>query len=160
MSDLRFSKWGMTMRTPAGPVDLVPLYRRLEGDMAVRVVDDERDAAVLALTHLEVPITQITRLLHMAPRDVRAALRAHGMEPVYAPELFAWTGVAQTSSKQRRQQRLAERIEVDGRPFHRDAPHGTELAYTEYGCHCQLDRAAHAAKLRADRAKRRMVAAA
>jgi hypothetical protein len=155
-----FTRWGMTMRTPAGPVDLVPLFRRLEGDKEVRVVDDEREAAVLALTHLEVPVTQVTKVLNMAPRDVKAALQAHGMKPVYAPELFAWTGVAQTSSKQRRDARLAERIIVDGRPFHQDAPHGTDLAYTEYGCHCEQDRAAHAAKLRADRDKKRMAAAA
>lgn len=154
-----FSRWGMTMRTSAGPVDLVPLYRRLDGDMEVRVVDDERDAAVLALTHLEVPITQITRILHMAHRDVQEVLRQRGMEPVYVPELFAWTGVAQTSSKQRRAKRLAERIEVDGRPFHPTAPHGTELAYTEFGCHCHRCRPAHAAKLRADRDKKRMAMA-
>jgi hypothetical protein len=150
----------MTMRTPAGPVDLVPLYRRLDGDMEVRVVDDERDAAVLALTHIEVPITQITRVLHMAHRDVLGILEQHGMEPVYVPELFAWTGVAQTSSKQRRTKRLAERIEVDGRPFHPHAPHGTELGYTEFGCHCHECRPAHAAKLRADRDKKRMAVAA
>lgn len=160
MNDLRFSKWGMTMRTPAGPVDLVPLYRRLDGDMQARVVDDERDAAVLALTHLGVPITLITRILHMAHRDVQGVLQERGMDPVYAPEVFAWTGVTQTSSKQRRDARLVQRIEVDGRPFHPDAPHGTELAYTEYGCHCGLCRTAHAAKLRADRDKKRMAVAA
>jgi len=155
-----FSRWGMTMRTPAGPVDLVPLQRRLEGDKDAVVVDDERDAAVLALTHMGVPATLITRALNMAHRDVTGILSERGMKPVFAPEVFAWTGVAQTSSSQRRAKRLAERIVVDGRPFHPEAPHGTELAYTEYGCHCGLCRAAHAAKLRADRAKKKMRAAA
>lgn len=157
-----FSRWGMTMRTPDGPVDLVPLQRRLEGDKTTEVLADERDAAVLALTHLGVPAYQINKVLNMSHTEMRKVLSRYGMEPVMATptEAIAWTGVAQTSSSQRRAKRLAERIIVDGRPFHHDAPHGTELAYTEYGCHCQADRAAHAAKLRSDRDKKRMRAAA
>lgn len=152
----------MTMRTPAGPVDLVPLQRRIEGDKNAVLVDDERDAAVLTLTHLGVPAYQINKALNVSHTAVQDVLSKYGMRPVMAtpPEAIAWTGVAQTSSKQRRTQRLAERIEVDGRPFHPTAPHGTELAYTEYGCHCHLCRPAHAAKLRADRDKKKMRAAA
>jgi len=160
VTDLLFANQGMTMSTPEGPVDMVPLQRRLEGDKTTPIVDDERPAAILALTHLGVSMDHIHRVLNMAHRDVKAVLLKHGMEPIYPPKEIAWTGVAQTSSKQRRTQRLAERIEVDGRPYHPEAPHGSELAYTEYGCHCQADRDAHAAKLRADRDKKKMRVAA
>lgn len=158
-----FSRWGMTMRTPAGAVDLVPLFRRLEGDKTTEVVDHERDAAILALTHLGVAVHLIHAALKTSSYDVvRAVLAKHGMKPVMAtqPDAVAWTGVAQTSSAQRRARRLAERIEVDGRLIHEDAPHGTNLAYTEFGCRCEPCTGAHAAKLRSDRDKKRMEVAA
>jgi hypothetical protein len=152
----------MTMRTPAGPVDLVPLMRRLDGDKTAVIVDFERDAAVLALTHLGVATHIVHGIVNTSYEVTRALLKKHGMQPILMDNKgeIAWTGVAQTSSKQRRDARLAQRIEVDGRPFHPDAPHGTELAYTEFGCHCPKCRSAHAAKLRTDRDKRRMAVAA
>lgn len=146
-----FSRWGMTMRTSAGPVDLVPLYRRLDGDMEVRVVDDERDAAVLALTHLGTPINHIVRALHMTHRDARAVLARCDMEPILPAESFSWMAVVYTSNTQRRQQRKAERELIDGRLVHQGAPHGTDFGYTDFGCQCAPCSAAHAAKLAAHR---------
>jgi hypothetical protein len=42
--------------------------------------------------------------------------------------------------------RRAELTERDGRPFHPSAPHGTNSAYTNYGCRCDRCRAAHIAQ--------------
>lgn len=157
-----FSRWGMTMRTPAGPVDLVPLQRRLEGDKTALILDDERDAAVLALTHLGVPCYQVNKILNLADSKTKGILARFGMRPVMATQeaVIAWTGVVQTPRAERRARRLAERIEVDGRLFHRGAPHGTDLGYTDYGCRCEPCTGAHAAKLRSDRDKKRTGAAA
>jgi hypothetical protein len=91
-----FSRWGMTMRTPAGPVDLVPLFRRLEGDMRPRIPEEERDAAALALTHLGAGVDQIARALHTSHTVVRGRLSRYGMEPNPAPEQFSWTALVDT----------------------------------------------------------------
>jgi len=150
----------MTVRTVYGAVDMVPLLRRLDGDMSAPIPDWERDGGVVALTEMGYPTYAIMRVLGMSGAAVLDVLAKCGMEPHSAPEQIAWTGVAQTSSAQRRAKRLAERVEVDGRPFHPEAPHGTDLAYTDYGCHCGPCRAAHTAKLAQDRAKKKMRAAA
>lgn len=98
-----FRRCGMSMRTPAGSVDMVPLYRRLAGDKKAPVLEDERPAAILALTHLGVPMDRIHRALNMAHRDVRAVILAHGMVPVKsAQEQFSWTALAWRSKRRRR----------------------------------------------------------
>lgn len=161
MSDLVFARWGMTMRTPAGPVDLVPLQRRLDGDKGATVLDDERPAAVLALTYLGTPIHQITKAMNMAHRDVRSALLKYGMEPVCVSDEISWTGVAySTTNAGRRTRRRAERVDVGGRLVHPSAevPHGTETGYTEWSCHCAPCTTAHAAKLAAYRARKAVAA--
>jgi hypothetical protein len=152
-----FARCGMSMRTPAGSVDLVPLFRRLEGDKDAPVAADERDAGVLALTHLGVGVHQIHKALNMGHADVRDVLAKHGMEPVESaePEPIAWTGVAYKSTNAtRRAKRKAERNLVDGRLVHPEAPHGTDRAYTDFGCQCVPCTAAHAASLAEYRAKR------
>ncbi|HEX2143008.1 MAG TPA: hypothetical protein VHG10_00730 [Glycomyces sp.] len=158
MSDLVFSRWGMTMRTPDGPVDLVPLLRRLEGDKKTPVVADEREAAVLALTHLGVATHQIHLVLNMSHPDVKSVLAKHGMKPVMPsePEPFSWMSVAYTSNTERRNKRRAERVGVGGRLVHQGekTPHGTDTGYTEYGCQCVPCENAHAAKLAAYRARK------
>jgi hypothetical protein len=158
MRENDFIDCGMTMYTPAGPVDLVPLYRRLEGDRHADVVNDERPAAILALTHLGHPVERIAAILNMHPARVREVLVARGMAEVPAEASESIAGVACTSAAQRRAKRRAERIEVDGRPFHPDAPHGTDYAYTDFGCHCTPCQAAHAAAL-AETRRRKAVAA-
>lgn len=157
-----FFRCGMTMRTPAGRVDLVPLLRRLDGDKTAVIVDFERDAAVLALTHLGVATHLVHAVVNTSYEVTRGLLAKYGMEPILMNNQseIAWTSVAHTSSAQRRARRMAERIEVGGRMFHQEAPHGTDLGYTDFGCHCEPCTAAHAAKLADDRAKRRKKATA
>lgn len=153
-----FFDCGMTMYTPAGPVDLVPLQRRLEGEKGVPVAEDERDAAVLALTHLGHTVERIAKVLNVHQARAREVLASRGMAEVPAnSEPIAWTGVAYTSAAKRRAKRRAGLIEVDGRPFHPDAPHGTNHAYTDFGCHCKPCQLAHAKAL-ADTRRRRAAA--
>jgi len=150
-----FIDCGMTMYTPAGPVDLVPLNRRLEGDRTADVVEDERNAAILALTHLGHTVERIAKILNMHPARTREVLLSFGMVEVPADsDGIAWTGVAYTSAAKRRAKRKAERIEVDGRLIHPDAPHGTDYAYTDFGCHCVPCSAAHAKALADTRRKK------
>jgi hypothetical protein len=40
------------------------------------------------------------------------------------------------SHRSSREKRLAERVDVKGRLFHPQAPHGTENGYGYYGCRC------------------------
>lgn len=149
-----FIDCGMTMYTPAGPVDLVPLNRRLEGGRA-DVVEDERPAAILALTHLGHTVERIAKILNMHPARTREVLASFDMAEVPADsESIAWTGVAYTSAAKRRAKRRAGLIEVDGRPFQPEAPHGTNYAYTDFGCHCKPCQAAHAAALANTRRKK------
>lgn len=159
-----FLRCGMSMRTPKGSVDLVPLFRRLEGDKDTPVLDDERTAAVLALAHLGTPVVHIHRALNMDTSDVKAVLAEHGMEPVYLsePEAISWSRVAynSVSSTERRERRAADRVIVDGLLVHPDAPHGTNTGYTEYRCQCGPCGAAHAVKLAEHRAEKKMARAA
>jgi hypothetical protein len=153
-----FIDCGMTMYTPAGPVDLVPLNRRLEG-LRADVVEDERPAAILALTHLGHPVERIAKVLNMHPARVREVLASRGMAEVPADsESIAWTGVAYTSAAKRRAKRRAGLVEVDGRPFHPEAPHGSNYAYTDFGCHCKPCQLAHAAALAETRRRKAMAA--
>lgn len=151
-----FIDCGMTMYTPAGPVDLVPLQRRLEGARGVVIVEDERDAGILALTHLKHPVERIAKVLNMHQSRVREVLASHDVAevPADASEAIAWTGVAYTSAAKRRAKRRAGLIDVDGRPFHPEAPHGTDYAYTGFGCHCKQCQLAHAAALASTRRKK------
>jgi len=153
-----FLRCGMTMRTPAYTVDLVPLFRRLDGDKEVPILTDERPAAVLALTHMGVSIDQIAKALSMAHRDIRAVLSKHDMEPIVfdPPESYSYIGLAYTSNTQRREQRRSDRVMVDGRLVHpgEKVPHGTETGYTEWGCQCEPCTGAHAQTLAGYRAKR------
>jgi hypothetical protein len=162
VSDLVFARCGMSMRTPDGSVDLVPLFRRLEGVKDTPILSDERDAAVLALTHLGVATHKVHKALNMSHTDVKAVLAKHGMEPVMSsePEPFSWTSVAyNTSNADRRERRKTERVLVNGQLIHPDAPHGTDTGYTEYRCECDPCQAAHAAKLAQYRANKRARAA-
>jgi hypothetical protein len=145
------------MRTPGGPVDLVPLLRRLEGDKKTPVVSDERNAGVLALTHLGVATHLIHKIFNMSHTAVRDVLHQYGMEPVMTsdPEPFSWTSVAYNSSNsERRERRKTERVLVNGQLIHQDAPHGTDTGYTEYRCECDPCKAAHAVKLAEHRARK------
>lgn len=99
---MMFRRCGMTMRTPAGAVDLVPLLRRLAGDETSRIAEHERPAAALALTHLGVTIDQVSRALNTSHGRVRDALAKYGMDPVPAAEPFSWTGLAYTSRRKDR----------------------------------------------------------
>jgi hypothetical protein len=160
MSDHRFARWGMSMRTPKGSVDLVPLFRRLDGDMDAPILAGEKKAAVLALTHLGTPMDYIHRALNMSHIDVKSIIIEHGMEPVVLsePEPVSYVALAYTSNSQRRNKRKADLELIGGRLVHPDAPHGTNRAYTEYGCHCVPCSAAHAVKLAEHRAKKQVAA--
>lgn len=153
MSDLKCRRWGMTMRTPAGSVDLVPLFRKLDGESA-DVLADERDAAVLALTHLGHPVQRICSILNTHAERVREVLAERGVAEVAVPKAISMEAVVRTTTTQRRAYRRGERIEVDGRMVHPEAPHGTDLGYTDYCCECGPCKAAHTAKLAEYRAKK------
>lgn len=58
-----------------------------------------------------------------------------------------------------RARRLEKRIQVDGRWFHPDAPHGSDNGYNAYGCRCLECRTVHAAEVRAWRERRRSAGA-
>lgn len=95
-----FRRWGMTMRTPAGAVDLVPLLRRLDhSDELSPIAEHERTAAALALTHMGVAIDQVARVMNTSHTVVRGHLSRYGMEPVSAAERISWTGLAYSSRR-------------------------------------------------------------
>ena len=164
MTDLAFARWGMSMRTPKGSVDLVPLFRRLDGDKDVPILAGEKTAAILALTHMGTPLDHIHRALNMSHADVKDVILANGMEPVVLvePEPISWVGVAYTSNTERRTKRKSERVLIGDRLVHtgEKTPHGTDTGYAEFGCQCEPCTAAHAAKLADYRAKKKKARAA
>lgn len=160
MPEHMFVRCGMSMRTPKGSVDLVPLFRRLDGDSDVPILAGEKNAAVLALTYLGTPLDYIHRALNMSHADVKDLILAHGMVPVslVEPEPISYVALAYTSNSQRRNKRKADRVLAGGRLVHPEAPHGSDTGYTEFGCQCAPCSAAHAAKL-AERRSRKKAAA-
>lgn len=151
---MRYLTQGMTMHTPAGWVDLVPLHRRMKGDKSTAIHPSEKDAAVLALVELGVEAYRIGNFVNVSHTVVLEVLRAHGVK--VAPQQQAFKGISEKAL--RREQRRAQRVMVDGRLIHQDAPHGTDFAYTDYGCHCKPCQLAHAAAL-AETRRRKAVAA-
>jgi hypothetical protein len=55
----------------------------------------------------------------------------------------------------RKARRLAQRVSVNGRLVHPDAPHGKATAYSNYGCRCELCATAWCAAIKAKRLERR-----
>jgi len=144
-----FARCGMSMRTPAGSVDLVPLFRRLEGDRSAVVHRSEKEAAVLALAHLGVDTYRIGTAANVNHTEVLAILRARGV--AVQPGTNA-PAIGERSM--RRQKRRSQRNLIDGRLVHPDAPHGTDTGYIDYGCQCVPCSAAHAAALERHRKAR------
>jgi hypothetical protein len=143
----------LTIRTRLGAVDLVPFLRRDEGNEGVELHQWERRPAVLALDargwHPE-RIAHATGLLVDVVHEVLAGWTPPPPKPAPTP-----SAVSQASLRQRRR---AERILIDGRLVHPDAPHGRPVGYRHWGCQCELcstARALHSADLRRKTAERK-----
>ena len=117
----------LTIRTRLGAVDLVPFLRRDEGQHGVELLDWERRPAVLALTDRGWHPERIAHATGLRVGDVHDVLADRDPSPEPKP-VQSWS--------EKRASRWAERILVDGRMVHPDAPHGTTTGYAHWGCRC------------------------
>jgi hypothetical protein len=147
---------GMTAATLAGRVDLVPLLRRLEG-VDAEIHEDERAAAVLALSSMGYTVEQITAVLNSVGSRVRETLRAHGVAVPDEPVQSSASPRAVLRAA-RREALKAQRVLIDGRWVHPDAPHGRRHSYSEYWCRCIPCTAANTASRAAESGRRGHVA--
>ena len=151
---MRYHTQGMTMHTPAGWVDLVPLHRRMEGDKSAAIHPSEKDAAVLALVELGVEAYRIGDFVSVSHTVVQSVLREHGIE--VAPQQQVFKAISEKAL--RRERRRAQRVLDGDRLVHPHAPHGTDFGYTDYGCHCKPCQLAHAKALAETRRRKAMAA--
>lgn len=119
----------LTVRTRLGVVDLVPFMRRDEGDKEVQLRDWEKGPAVIALDELGWHQERIAHATGLHGDAIRDVLEGREPEPEPKPQL---------SREEIRDRRMAERVNVDGRWVHPDAPHGKTSGYTHWGCRCPL----------------------
>ena len=146
---------GYTAKTPRGPVDMVPLMRRLNGDLKAPINESERDAAVLALHALGVPVRTLPSLLDISwetAQDVLSGKRRQRADAFTPPQSREdkndrWRALVL--------RRKAERVEVDGRLVHPSCVHGEASSYKNYGCQCDPCTVAHRVKMRAQNARRK-----
>jgi len=129
-----------TARTRLGAADLEPFRRRDAGDKDVEIRTWERKPAALALADEGWTPERIAHATGLHSTDVIELLGGRPAATVQRPARPS-RGV-----KAARARRFAERIEVDGRPFHPRAPHGTPNGYGNYGCRCTPCTSAHTGK--------------
>lgn len=116
---------GYTAITPLGRVDMVPFMRRIKGNKTQEFSADERDAGVLALHAAGFGVNAITAAVNMSGTEVANVLSGdRSASTVEEPVLPL------------KQRRMAERVLVDGRWVHPDAPHGTSSGYDHWWCRC------------------------
>lgn len=127
----------LTIRTRLGAVDLVPFLRRDEGATGVEVREWERRPAVLALTERGWHPERIAYATGLRVADVHETLA--GWEPPPPPPRALTVAEHAQNTRARRR---AERVMVDGHWVHPNAPHGTPSAFKNFGCWCDLCRAA------------------
>jgi hypothetical protein len=124
---------GNTARTPLGAVDMVPLLRRLDGDMSAPIHDFERAAGVVALRAMGVGVEEIANAMNMSYTSVADVLAGKRTVRERRP---ATAGDKYTRWQEARQRRYAERVLIDGRLVYPGANHGTNSAYHSWGCRC------------------------
>lgn len=116
---------GFTAITPRVRVDMVPLMRLLEGDKTAEVPEFERDAGIIALRAAGVPLWRICKAFSMSGTEIDNVLTgARTVSTVEEPVLPL------------KQRRMAERVLIDGRWVHPDAPHGSASGYDHWWCRC------------------------
>jgi len=140
----------LTVRTRYGAADLVPFLRRDAGeDIALR--DWEKPAAALALHARGWDEYRISRAVGLSAETLGEVLagRWRAAQPAGDPSV---------EESARRDRRRTERVMVDGRWVHPDAPHGRSSSYKNWGCQCGPCTEAHRVYQRELRAKRRAAA--
>lgn len=117
---------GLTVRTEVGSVDMVAVLRRATGE-DVEIHEWERDAAVLALYRRQWPTYRISQVTGVNPASVNDLLA------LYCPTFTPDEAVVLPDRYRRRQ---AERVFLDGRWVHPEAPHGEKSGYVHWACRC------------------------
>jgi hypothetical protein len=123
----------LTIRTRLGAVDLVPFMRRDEGVKDVELCDWERKPAALALHERGWDRERIVHATGLRADDVDAVLSGAEV-PEAQKKPIVWGHQQQASVRLRR---AAERVLVDGRMVHPDAPHGEMSGYKHWCCRCE-----------------------
>jgi hypothetical protein len=124
---------GNTARTPRGAVDMVPLLRRLDGDMTAPIHEFEREAGIIALRAMGVGVEHIANAMNMSFTSVADVLAGKRNQRERRP---ATAVDKHTKWQQARQRRYSERVLIDGRLVYPGANHGTNSAYHSWGCRC------------------------
>jgi len=117
---------GLTVRTERGTVDMVAVLRR-DGGEDIDIPDWEREPAVLALYRRGWPTYRISKVTGLNPATVNDLLAQ------YCPTFTADEAVVVPDRYRRR---LSERVFIDGRWVHPEAPHGEKSGYVHWGCRC------------------------
>lgn len=124
---------GFTAKTPLGPVDMVPLLRRMQGDRNSPINEFERDAAVLALQATGISMHDIPTILGIS--YTTASDIASG-KPRHLKQIPMSKSDRYDRARALMLKRHAERVLVDGRLVHPDCVHGEDASYRHYGCRC------------------------
>lgn len=137
----------LTVRTRYGAVDLVPFLRRDVGE-DVDLLDWEKPAATLALHGRGWTIHRVARAVGLSHEVVQKILDGRWRPARPSTE-------ASLAERDRRERRRAERVMVDGRLVHPDAPHGEPRAQKNWSCQCLPCTDANARLVREQRARAR-----
>lgn len=124
---------GYTAKTPLGPVDMVPLLRRIEGDMTAKIHEFEREAGILALHAMGFGVQEIGSALNMSFTSVTDVLAGKRTKRERRP---AANSAKHAKWAEARRKRYAQRVLIDGRLVFPGANHGTNSAYHSWGCRC------------------------
>lgn len=124
---------GYTAKTPLGPVDMVPLLRRMQGDRSAPINEFERNAAVLALQATGMALKDVALILGISFTTACeiAAGKSKRVKPITQSRSDKYD-----RDRAKVLQRHAERKRVDGRWVHPDCEHGKDASYRHFGCRC------------------------
>lgn len=137
----------LTSRSRYGACDLVPFLRRDAGEDAT-LIEWEKPAAAVALHGRGWSVHRVARAVGLSHETVQEVLEGR-----YRPAPVANARSLMETS--RRESRRAERIMVEGRWVHPDAPHGEPSSYKNWCCRCVPCGEAHRVEQRARRARKR-----
>lgn len=137
----------LTVRTRYGAVDLVPFLRRDAGENAP-VCDWEKPGAVVELYRRGWTVHRVARAVGLSHEVVQEILDGRWRPARPSTE-------ASLAERDRRERRRAERVMVDGRLVHPDAPHGEPRAQKNWSCQCLPCTDANARLVREQRARAR-----